>query len=196
MVAIRLFCFEVVEIRMNDDQKKFLMDEFFQLTLGATVQRAGVYFAGCSEEERKVFQHGLRKELNKIVESYVRPNRVDEQAHIANIVKLANVLTASHANVLQNGRFRIGTAQKALNLYLKYLWCIGEIDEPPHCPFDSVIIAKLPKHVGPSWTNMDSEDDYFALVAAAKSQAEGSSLANWELDSYNAVAQKAPSTEK
>jgi hypothetical protein len=40
--------------------------------------------------------------------------------------------------------FRVGTAQKALNLYLKYLWCLGEIKTPPHCPFDRGIIQMLP----------------------------------------------------
>lgn len=40
--------------------------------------------------------------------------------------------------------FRIGSAQKALNLYRKYLWCLGYIPFPPHCPFDATIIDQLP----------------------------------------------------
>ena len=28
-------------------------------------------------------------------------------------------------------------------LYLKYLWCLGEICRPPHCPFDRMVIEEL-----------------------------------------------------
>jgi hypothetical protein len=87
--------------------------------------------------------------------------------------------------VLENRRFRIGSAQKALNLYLKYLWCLGKICSPPHCPFDRQIIASLPNYTGPSWTKLVREEDYRALVEAAKAKAQDSSLAAWELRIYN-----------
>src|SRR5208282_1517190 len=102
-------------------------------------------------------------------------------------------------------QFPIGRAQKALNLFLKYLWCIGEICEPPHCPFDSVIIAKLPKGTCPSWTKLDRIGDYRNLVEAAKKfvaetkdPADDSSLATWELRKYNELAgsQQEPRSEK
>ena len=82
-------------------------------------------------------------------------------------------------------RIRIGSAQKALNLFLKYLWCIGEAPEPPHCPFDFQIISKLPPAVRCNWTELDSIETYRALVAAAKTAAAGQSLAEWELAEYN-----------
>jgi hypothetical protein len=47
---------------------------------------------------------------------------------------------------------RIGLAQKALNLYLKYLWCLGEIHEPPHCPLDSIVLGQVPGCKDVRWT--------------------------------------------
>jgi hypothetical protein len=110
---------------------------------------------------------------------------VTEEAHIRNIVELSTSLSSAHANVLNNRRFRIAAAQKALNLYLKYLWCLGKIPSPPHCPFDFQIIGKLPNYTGPGWTTLDREEDYRALVDAAKVAGRGSSLAAWELRTYN-----------
>ncbi len=177
---------------MNGDQEQFLKAELFSLTLMATVQRAGVYSHGSRQNERKKFQDSLRSRLEKIVESYA--NQVTEEAHIRNIVELSVSLTSAHAKALENGRFRIGTAQKALNLYLKYFWCLGKIPSPPHCPFDRRIIKNLPNYTGPSWTKLDLEEDYRALVHAAKAEAQDSSLAAWELRTYNNAQTRADRT--
>jgi len=168
---------------MDAHQEHFLKDELFSLTLMATVQRSGVYRPGISERERKAFQSALRTRLEQVAQGYA--SKVSDETHIKNILELSAQLSAAHAGLLQGNRFRIGAAQKALNLYLKYLWCIGKIPEPPHCPFDFQIIAKLPGYKGPSWTVLDSEDDYRDLVKAAKLKAQGSSLAAWELETYN-----------
>jgi hypothetical protein len=121
--------------------------------------------------------------LEQIAQDYKA--RVSEEVHVQNILGLSTRLSSAHAGVLRGGRFRIGTAQKALNLHLKYLWCLDKIPEPPHCPFDSKIIAKLPAYKGPRWTVLDAEDDYRNLVKVAKAKAQGSSLAAWELETYN-----------
>lgn len=168
---------------MDAHRDQFLRDEIFSLTLMATVGRADVYTPGLSEKARKAFQSTLRSQLEQIAQGY--GTEVSEEAHIQNILGLSAGLTAAHANVLQGRRFRIGTAQKALNLYLKYLWCLEKIPTPPHCPFDFQIIAKLPAYSGPSWTALDSENDYRTLVAAAKAKAQGILLAVWEVQTYN-----------
>ncbi len=175
---------------MDSHQEQFLKDEFFSLTLMATVQRADVYIAGAAEKERKAFQTALRSRLEELATAY--REEVPEEAHIRNILGLSSALSSSHAKVLREGRFRIGPAQKALNLYLKYLWCLGKIPAPPHCPFDSRVISKLPQYTGPNWTALDSELEYRALVKAAKTKAQGLSLATWELQTYNNAQPRAP----
>jgi len=165
------------------EQSRFLHSEFFTMTLMATVQRGKVYRPGLSEVERKPLQQTLQRRLTQISEQY--KTTVTEEDHERNIVSLANDITAAHGDILSDSKFRIGSAQKALNLFLKYLWCIGAITEPPHCPFDFQIIQKLPKELrGISWTQIDDIGTYRRLVAAAKRCAAPLTLAEWELRTY------------
>lgn len=168
---------------MKTHKNLFIDDEIFSLTLMATVGRAKVYKPDISESARRPFQKSLRLQLEDISRGYL--TRVSEDEHINNIVKLACYLTEHHSNLLQGEEFRIGAAQKALNLYLKYLWCLGRIPEPPHCPFDFQIIKRLPNYKGSSWTSMTRREDYADVVNAAKLKADGVSLAVWELETYN-----------
>jgi hypothetical protein len=168
---------------MDEHQERFLRDEFFSLTLMATVQRAKVYVAGASDDRKWSFQKALRSSLQHLEPEYRAP--VSEEVHIANILALADGLSRDFGDVLAGGRFRIGTAQKALNLYLKYLWCIGKLPPPPHCPFDFRVITKLPKCQGISWTALDDPAVYRKLVSAAKVRSAGGSIALWELKTYN-----------
>lgn len=170
---------------MNAGQEQFLRDELFSRTLMATVQRAGIYKPNSKERERRVFRLALRMQLEQIAQGY--KTKVSEEAHIKNILGLSTHLSAVNRGVLQNSRFRIGTAQKALNLHLKFLWCLGKVPEPPHCPFDSQIIAKLSAYKGPRWTILDTGEDYRNLITAAKAEARGASLAAWELETYNSA---------
>jgi len=101
----------------------------------------------------------------------------------------SSILTPS--NLLYGNRFRIGIAQKAFNLYLKYSWCLGKAACPQHCPFDSGIIKKLPlteqQKSDLQWTNLDCLDDYQAPVDAGRMKVkttEHSSLSDWELEEW------------
>jgi hypothetical protein len=137
-----------------------------------------------------------------IAEDYRVP--VVEEAHLRNIELLADRVSSSCGELLcestmrccsgvasppskGNRRFRIGSAQKALNLFLKYLWCLGEVREPPHCPFDRRIIERLPKGVQCNWTQCNDIEHYNRWVAAAQEEAkkDSLSLAQWELCTFN-----------
>jgi hypothetical protein len=168
---------------MTQNQRQFLKDECFSLTLMAVVQRGRLYRKGSTARSRKEFHRELRRELDRLVPQY-RP-AVTEDDHLRNIVRLADSLSQSQEKALAGGRFRIGSAQKALNLYLKYLWCLGDIPTPLHCPFDYQVISRLPGCGHHKWTRIDSVDEYRVLVEAARRNASGRSLAEWELELYN-----------
>ena len=88
--------------------------------------------------------------------------------------------------------FGISHAQKSLSVFLKYLWCYGEIEEPPICPIDSLIIqvaARQDKELKSiRWTQMKDEKVYCQVINALVKFLEASkfSLARWELDYFNA----------
>jgi hypothetical protein len=168
------------------ETRKFMRDEVFMLTLMAVVSRGHVYKAKPTEREAKKFQSCLWEQLKGMEEKYVQ--RVDDEAHVGNIESLANEVSASCGEILSKSRFRIGSAQKALNLFLKYLWCLGEIPQPPpHCPFDRRIIECLPEGAQCNWTECDDIEHYKRWVAEARKIAETQSLslAGWELLTYN-----------
>ena len=103
---------------------------------------------------------------------------------------LVEEMTDKYGAFLNNDGLKIGVAQKAINLYLKYLWCLCLIEEPPHCPLDRNIISNLKENNDVSWT--DLVDDigkrkYKEIMDEIGELArdEGRSIAEWELLQYN-----------
>lgn len=151
------------------------------------MQRARVYSVpGLTERERLPLHATLQRALEEVSTAYAVP--VTEAIHVVNISALAAEISEQHAAILRDRRFRIGAAQKALNLFLKYLWCLDAIPTPPHCPFDQRIIAVLPTKVRCNWTELDEVSGYQRLVDAARECAGTVPLAEWELDTYNTLS--------
>jgi len=170
---------------MEEQKKRFLDNAFLSLAVLYTLQRCKTYREDAKQAARDQFRAALKQQLAELSQQYTVA--VDKETHIRNIEFLANSLSEKFAHVLHDGRFRIGSAQKALNLYLKYLWCAEQIEMPPHCPFDSAIIGELPDCSDIKWTTLDSIEDYRRLAEAARVQAAGVSLAQWELETYNSA---------
>lgn len=164
-------------------QDKFLLDELFSMTLAATVQRSTTYQKDVAEKKKDIFRRDLQRSLVSLSEQYRA--QVSEPTHCKNIQTLAKELSIKHGKILDDGHFRIGSAQKALNLYLKYLWCLGRIKMPPHCPIDRAILDEIGyKSVG--WTRLDSIALYEEIIREAKAVAGKLALSEWELQFYNA----------
>lgn len=161
-------------------KERFLKNEFLTMSVLGALGRSNTYSKSASEKDKSSFRNALRKKLEEIGEMYV--SAISEETHCSNIKKIADDLTSNFSHCLENGRFRIGIVQKALNLYLKYLWCVNLIPMPPHCPFDSIVIGYLPECKDLSWTSIDTIDDYERLVKAAKRKADGEPIAEWELE--------------
>ena len=169
----------------NAARNEFLDGQLFGMTLAATAQRSNLYAAELSELQRKPFQKALRRVLESYGKSYTAP--VAEDRHLEHINGLVETLSRGYPGLLESGRLKFGHAQKALNLYLKYLWCLDRISEPPHCPIDSIILRKVPGFTDVRWTQLTTAKEYMRIITAAKVQASAKklSLAQWELQEYN-----------
>lgn len=97
--------------------------------------------------------------------------------HVATIREFCEYATNTFGECLKNRKLRFGVAQKMINLYLKFLWCIGEIQEPPHCPVDGYVKIALGDMGLTNWTEMTEEAQYQEYISKITS----SSPANWEL---------------
>ena len=162
--------------------EEFLLSEFWVLSWGASVQRAGLYRSDADPTHRTNFRTDvIEYATDRLIPLYKR--RVSERKHLKNIEALSGHGSRLGRSLLRKGGYRIGVAQKLLNLQLKYLWCTGMVSEPPHCPIDRVIINKTKLRNQVSWTQMTSIDEYTEVISAMKekSDAAGCSLSQWEL---------------
>lgn len=173
--------------KKEKEKEKFILSEIMTLTLAATLQRNKVYKKGTNDKKRLDFRNSLKEKLITLSDKYKR-GKVSCTAHMENISRLSHQISEDYKDILDGGRFKIGAAQKALNMYLKYLWCLNMIPpkpEPPHCPIDAIILKKA-KIYGVAWTKIDCIDEYKELIEKVKDIAkkEGLSLAKWELDKW------------
>lgn len=175
----------------RDHKSEFLTGEIRFLTLQAALSTRNrdfpVYAVDGASSKRPQFRQALIGCLEGAKDKFV-DGWVSNRRHCRQIEALSDELSSmGFGELLHNGRFRIGVAQKALNLYLKYLWCLGEVAEPPHCPFDNIIISTLDNCGGINWTEFDDSLTYEHLVHQARLKAEALdlSLGEWELQEFN-----------
>lgn len=177
------------------DKNKFLKEEFIMFSIIGGMGRGKSIYKKNIEDKKKVpFKAELKKELFKIGEKYLK-EKVSEEDHLIIINDFSNEFSSEPYKILlsedNKERFVIGRSQKIINLYLKYLWCWGLLNQTPHhCPFDSTIISNLRENgsVLSIWTELDSLEEYEKCVVEAKRKAERynfKSIAEWELVTFN-----------
>ena len=150
-------------------KRTFINSEIWSLTIGGAFQRANVYKPNVLEKDKKEFKSMLKGYIdNTIVPSY-KQGSVSDTIHIENIESLQQHTTA-FGKLLTNGQFNFGVSQKLLNLYLKYLWCLGIIPEPPHFPVDRIIQQKLKYKPIIAWTKIETSKEYMSIVNFARTK--------------------------
>ena len=156
----------------------------WQVTVYAAFQRAKIYSDTAGEVQKRGVKQTLEREINARLAKYT--SAVPEKAHVNNIKEIAKIIDRKWSSALEHGEIPIGVVQKAFNLYLKLMWCLKEIPEPPHCPIDKVIIDKLPHKYRKSWTKIRDIATYNSLIIQLKILAKNKSqsLAVWELEIY------------
>jgi hypothetical protein len=114
--------------------------------------------------------------LRSEAQNYMVP--VSESDHCAAIRRICGNISKACGSSLKDDRLRYGTVQKAFNLYLKFLWKLGKVAKPPHCPIDSIVLASA--GINGSWTKSDCETEYLAWITKLKEKARSCDLATWE----------------
>ena len=169
--------------KSNLRKKDFLMHEFYVLSIGGAFQRGNVYKKdNVSENDKKNFRDKLEKELILISNQYIE-KEISGEKHIKNIQRLIDF--SKNNKILNGEKLKLGTVQKLLNLYLKYLWSATKIKIPPHCPFDRIILGKL--GIKDNWTQLNNLETYKEWVDVAQKEATKINLeiAEWELEAFN-----------
>ena len=189
-IAAKDICMNLMETK-----KEFIKSEIWILTIAGAFQRANVYNTafnerdkqqyGLVEKEKLAFRTALFKYVNPISGKYKVP--VSDDVHIKNIEGV-QAYSKEYAGILTNGQLNFGVAQKLLNLYLKYLWCLEELPvPPPHFPVDRIIQKAIAWKEHSPWTQMEDEKKYLQIINHARERAarEGfESIAELELEFF------------
>jgi hypothetical protein len=174
-------------ITIANNKRRFLSYELSLLTLKAALStrddKYPIYDKDIKTYQRSEAKKVLREWLSKIKTKYSEIN-ISEAEHVAFIAEVAADLSNKLFRYLHNGRFRVGVAQKLVNVHLKYLWTAGFCPEPPHCPIDGII--RDVAGISYIWTQNDSIEEYKTAIASLKVIAEtkGRTLAQWELETF------------
>lgn len=156
--------------------------------LNFAFRRNPTYSPDCSWEQRSEFRGAFALRLLALTDSYRQAT--SDSDHCARIVELSDSLSRTHGKALDQGRLRIGTTQKALNLFLKTVWCLDPtFPSPPHCPVDSIVLQAA--GLWGSWTKLDSISTYQDWVDGIRrhSTSRGyQSISSWELLEWDKIA--------
>jgi hypothetical protein len=159
-------------------------------SIQSALQRNPTYLEGVSDTQASQFRNQFATKMRRAAEQY--PNGTTESLHLVAIQQISSGLSTEFAHLLNNSRLRIGTSQKAFNLYLKFLWCLDSTwPTPPHCPIDARVLqaAGIPG----AWTKLDSIEMYETWIAGIRTIALHSgapSIAEWELGMWNNFSTK------
>ncbi len=173
--------------KMDTSKKDFVLKIALSNTQSAAFQRGYVYSSNVSALDKSKFSKYFRSRLKSLESAYF--NQPNEIEHIEIIESFREDISKEYGHLLLDNKLRFGTAQKAVNLYVKFLWTLGYIEEqPPHCPIDGIVL----KSVGlkDKWTELDCRQRYKQIIELVRQEASEKELtiAEWEIMLWNTEA--------
>ena len=170
------------------------IDTAISLSIKAAVQHNSLYLENLSIGKRKEVRTDWGKELLHIAEKY-KENQTEE-IYNEDILKLKELMNIRHGDSFRRSPhlkykydigFRISHSQKSISVFLKHLWCMNKISEPPVCPVDRIILEKIGMSgKSASWGYINSLEIHNSKVAEINEFAlkENKSIAIWELMNF------------
>ncbi len=168
---------------MENLKKDFLQNEILNNTIKGGFQRANIYKNKIDENDKEKFRKYVKTLVMSFSQKYFNEN-ISSDEHI-------KIITNLQKEISKEIEISFGVAQKLLNLYLKYLWCLGELkSKPPHCPVDYIILSEVGLY-NIRWTKMTKEEYKIAIDNILKySKIKGfSDISLWELSVFNKINQ-------
>lgn len=196
-------------------KNEFLRNEFFLMSWLAAFQRNKTFksldeIKNKNEKEiiesgktkfKKEMQQAIYKMLPQYAEEEISPERHHENIKsLMSLSKDFSDIFSSNDDKNENsiGTLNAGTAQKLLNMMLKYCWCAGWIKMPPEMPIDShnlTTLSQLAKKQGKddlkeefkklNWTSLETTPEYKDWIKKIKDVVGKEPLATWELSNWS-----------
>jgi hypothetical protein len=178
---------------LNRYNPKRTLEKALSSAISAAVQHNSLYKKEATLKEKEsvhckwmAFLKLKKKdyENEQPVEKY--ENDIQELRDLMNEVFSKSFLSEPHPKFKTEPGFRISHAQKSLSVFLKHLWCMGEVATPPQCPVDARILAIAgKKYPDTKWGYINSIDEHREKISFLETAKEESqSLAEWELELF------------
>ena len=162
----------------------------------ASVQHNSLYRKDLERELKESVQCEWRSYLNGLIDRYTAQQSVaDYERDVENLKAVMNdkfsdaFLSEPHERYKTDPGFRISHAQKSISVFLKHLWCIGDVACPPQCPIDRIILEAAGKrYPDTKWGYVNSIEEHrlkVGFLEAAKGESS-ELLAEWELKKFKA----------
>ena len=171
---------------------KRTLDKALTSGITASVQHNSLYRESLQPKIKEAVKCEWRDFLQGLVNRYA--TQQSEAAYERDIEALKDLMNSRFPHAFRDDRhpkfgtdpgFRISHAQKSISVFLKHLWCMGQVATPPQCPVDRVILTKACAK-DPRWgrvnTIKEHRDRIIILKAARPNQSEP--LAEWELRTF------------
>ena len=169
--------------KLQDEKELFIRDMILSNSISAAFQhvKGGVYTKEVTAKQKEEFRKKIEKYLVGVEKEYHQTSDKNHCERIRDFIK-----NTADDVALKNGELSFGVAQKLVNLYLKYLWCMDKLGTPPHCPIDRFVIDNgcQHPHLYHPWTQM-TQEKYVDAMNEIKQTAGNESLAVWELNLWN-----------
>jgi hypothetical protein len=174
------------------------LDRALSSGITASVQHNSLYRKNVAPELKEAVQCQWRAFLKGLVDRYKDRQSVD--AYELDISDLKEVMNKEFSNVFYSEPhpiyktdpgFRISHAQKSISVFLKHLWCMDQIETPPQCPVDRIILEAAGKRYPETkWGYVNSIDEHqkkIGFLNEAKERVDNNTtLAEWELKKFEA----------
>ena len=167
-------------------QQEYLDDQLWVLTFNGGLGRTNTYRKTIdkNEERRDKFKMFIKSTMSDLFLSSYQRKAVSTDIHIKNLWNIKRKIDKRFNEILADKEINFGVVQKLFNLYIKLKWSVGLCPEPPHCPFDSIVIGKLGMKPPPMWTKFNDKKTYTNLVEHADKVSGKKSIAQWELEIF------------
>ena len=192
---------------MNTERYKFVHSYALKGAITAAVTtRNGdypVYAKNLSVITKKQMVKYWGEMIQKYAEHYKHAKR-DVSFFVSDIRQLKEEIKAvdDYKKCFFDDDIRVAQCQKSLSVYLKWLWCLGELEfEPPVCPIDRYVLAECRRLTGSKdekrlidsvnanggWGALNDFEVYEQLIKVVINVAsdKGKTVAAWELETFN-----------
>lgn len=180
--------YQIVKRPQNNDEREAAM-----LAINVSVSRNPTYSENITGSDKREIRSYWQKLLLEFYEKHKQGN-VGIKEFRSSVDTIKKDMNSRFPDKFQcntkgydNG-FRLAHAQKSLSVFLKHLWRMGKMKEPPLCPIDGIILNDVLKKKG-TWTKLNDTETYELYIGYVNDAANKSrkSVAEWEYENWNKI---------